>query len=383
MIYLDNASTSWPKPEAVAESVAEAIREAGGNPGRGQHRPAERAYRVVEGARARLAGLLGARSPERVVLAFNATDALNMAIKGALAGGGHAVTTDLEHNSVLRPLAALEAAGRVEVSRVGFDRSGYVDPDEIAAAVRADTRLVAVTHASNVLGSVQPIAEIAARVREANPDALVLVDAAQTAGVIDIDVERDGLDLVAGSGHKGLLGPSGTGFLYVSPRVTLAPWREGGTGADSMSPSQPREMPRLLEAGTPNVSGLAGLSAGLAYLEERGVGAVRGHEARLADRLLAGLAELPRVRVYGPGRDEPRVAVVSLTAEGHEPDELAAILESSFGVACRAGLHCAPRCHERLGTAPAGTIRLSPGPFTTDDEVDAVLDALAELAGDA
>jgi cysteine desulfurase/selenocysteine lyase len=380
MIYLDNASTSWPKPNTVIESMAEALRSAGGNPGRGQHGLAERAARVVEGARARLAALLGARAPERVVFTLNATDALNMAIKGALAGGGHAVTTDLEHNSVLRPLAGLEAGGRIRVTRVGFDQSGYLDPREIAGAVREETRLVAVTHASNVLGSVQPIAEIAERVRATGSYALVLVDVAQTAGSIPIDVERDGLDLVAGSGHKGLLGPPGTGFLYVSPRARLAPWREGGTGADSASPFQPPEMPRLLEAGTPNVSGLAGLAAGLAYLEERGVAAVGAHEARLADRLLDGVSALLHVRVYGPGRDEPRVAVVALTVEGYDPAELAAVLDSSFGIACRAGLHCAPRCHEQLGTAPAGTIRLSPGPFTSEDEIDAALDALGELS---
>lgn len=379
MIYLDNASTSWPKPEGVAAAMTTAIAEAGGNPGRGQHAAAERAARVVEGARAMLAAFLGAGAPERVAFTLNATDALNMAIKGALAGGGHAVTTDLEHNSVLRPLAALEAAGRVSITRVGFDSRGYLDSAEVLAAVREETRLVAVTHASNVLGSLQPVAEIGAALAAAGSTALLLVDAAQTAGAVPIDVVRDRIDLLAASGHKGLLGPTGTGFLYVSPRASLAPWREGGTGADSLSPRQPDEMPRRLEAGTPNVVGIAGLGAALAYLESRGIDEVRAHEARLTSLLLDGLSSMSHVRVFGPGPSEARVAVVSLTVKGYEPSEVAAILDSSFGIAGRAGLHCAPRCHERLGTAPDGCLRLSPGPFTTADDVDAVLDAIAEL----
>jgi cysteine desulfurase family protein len=381
MIYLDHAATSYPKAPGVSEAMAEALTVAGGNPGRSGHRLSQAAQAVVEDARRRVAALLGAPDPSRVVFGANATDGLNQALWGLLRPGDRVVTSAMEHNAVARPLAALADAG-VRVQRVPCAPDGTLDPDDLARALRAaPTRLVAMVHASNVCGTILPAREAARLAHEHG--ALFLLDAAQTAGAMPIDVGAWGVDLLACPGHKALLGPTGTGVLWVAPGVSLQPRRHGGTGVRSEDERQPTELPEGLEAGTPNVVGLAGLAAAVRWLSERGVAAVRDHERALTARLLERLRGAPGVQVHGAADAERQAAVVSVTIEGWDPQDAAAALDSSFGVAVRAGLHCAPWAHRTLGTFPGGTVRLSAGASTTPDDVDAGAAAVRRLAASA
>lgn len=378
MIYLDNAATSFPKPPAVAAAMGDALANAAGNPGRSGHALAVAAQRVVSDARRRLASLLGAPDPARVVFALNATDALNLALWGVLRPGDRVVTTSVEHNAVVRPLAALAERG-VTVARARCGSDGTLDLDDLARTLAsAPTRLVAMVHASNVSGTLLPAREAAALAHAHG--ALFLLDAAQTAGAIPIDVADLGADLVAFPGHKALLGPTGTGGLYVAPGLALAPLRQGGTGTRSELERQPSELPEALEAGTLNTVGIAGLGAALGVLAEVGVERIRAREEALTARLLAGLRETRGVRIHGPADARRRVGTVSLTLSGWDPADLAAALDGSFGIAARAGLHCAPWAHRTLGTLPDGTLRLSLGCFTTEADVDRAISALGELA---
>ena len=378
MIYLDNAATSFPKPPAVAAAVADFLTNSAGNPGRSGHALARAAQSTVADTRRRLATLFGVADPSRIAFALNATDAINQALWGLLEPGDRVVTSGVEHNAIVRPLVALAERG-VIVRRVRSAPDGSLDLDDLRAALaEAPTRLVAMTHASNVVGTILPIAEAARLARERG--ALFLLDAAQTAGVLPIDVATLGVDLLAFPGHKGLLGPTGTGGLYVGPGITLRPLRYGGTGTRSEDERQPLEMPESLEAGTVNTVGIAGLGAALGYLESVGVGAIREHEARLTARLLAGLREVPGVTIYGPADSDRQVATVSINLDGYEPVDIGAALDAAFAIATRPGLHCAPVAHRTIGTFPSGTVRLAPGPFTTEDEIDAVVAALGALA---
>jgi len=379
MIYLDNAATSFPKPEGVYVALDRFARTSLANPGRAGHKMALAAEHALDDARHRLNRFFAGRSPERWVFTLNGTDSLNMAFKGVLNDGDHVVTTDLEHNSVSRPLVAMAEAGRITLTQVAADSGGTVSVAAIEAALTAKTKLVAVTHASNVLGTVQPVAEIGKLVRAR--DALFLVDAAQTAGVVAISVEAACIDLLAFPGHKSLLGPTGTGALYVGPRATLRPWREGGTGGDSSTPTQPKELPYFLEGGTPNVLGIAGLVAGLDFVEERGLDSIRHHEVQLCDRLRAALAELPGFEVFGHADPVRRVGAVAFRCDTLAATDLAAILDQSFDIAVRPGLHCAPYIHRAVGSFPDGLVRVSPGPFNTTAEIDTLIDALKEVTG--
>jgi cysteine desulfurase family protein len=379
MIYLDNAATSFPKPESVYRALDRFARESLANPGRAGHRMALAAEHALDDARHRLNQFVRGQGPERFVFTLNCTDALNMAFKGVLRDGDHVVTTDLEHNSVSRPLRALELAGVITLTRVASDGDGAVDPDGVRRALTAKTRLVAITHASNVFGTVQPVAEIGrvAKKREA----LLLVDAAQTIGVIPIDVQAMGIDLLAFPGHKGLLGPTGTGALYVRPGLALKAWREGGTGGDSASETQPKEWPYFLEGGTPNVLGVAGMSAGIQFVEEKGLAAIHEHEGDLVERLWQKLEEMPGVEVFGHRDRSRRVGTLSFRCEALPAAELGGILDQAFEIAVRPGLHCAPYIHRALGTFPEGTVRVSPGPFNTADDIDRLAAALSEILG--
>jgi cysteine desulfurase / selenocysteine lyase len=378
VIYLDNAATSFPKPPAVAEAMAELLAHGAGNPGRSGHALAVTAQRVVSDARRLLASLLGAPDPSRIVFAQNATEAINQALWGLLRPGDRVVSTELEHNAVARPLAALADRG-IEVVRVGCGPDGSLDLRDLERALKdAPTRLVEMIHASNVSGTILPAAE-AARLAHQH-GALFLLDAAQTAGSLPIDVARMGVDLLAFPGHKGLLGPTGTGGLYVAPGVKLVPLRQGGTGVRSEEERQPEELPEGLEAGTLNTVGIAGLAAALRYLGTRGVDEIRAREVALTERLLSALRETRSARVHGPGDARRQVGTVSLSVEGWEPVDLAAALDGSFGIAVRAGLHCAPLAHRTLGTHPSGTVRISVGPFTTEEHVDQAVAALRALA---
>jgi cysteine desulfurase/selenocysteine lyase len=377
-VYLDNAATSFPKPETVYQALDAFARRHLANPGRAGHKMALAAERMLDEGRHLLNQLFHGREPERFVFTLNCTDALNMAFKGVLSDDDHVVTTDLEHNSVSRPLRALELAGRILLTRIRADGGGTINPDDVRQAIGRQTRLVALTHASNVLGTVQPVAEVGRICRER--DLLFLVDAAQTAGVLPIDVQEMGIDLLAFPGHKSLLGPTGTGALYVSPRARLRPWREGGTGGDSSSETQPCDFPYYLEGGTPNVLGIAGLAAGIRYVQERGLDRIRAHEVGLIERLWRRLDEMGSYEVFGHRDPARRVGTLSFRSQTLEAMALGGILDQTFDVAVRPGLHCAPYIHRALGTFPEGTVRVSPGPFTTEADVDHLADALAEIA---
>lgn len=381
-VHFDNAATSFPKPEAVWDAVDAWQRRNGAPVGRGSYAGAVETQRAVDRCRLLAARLLGAEGPDRVSFAFNGTDALNLALHGLLRSGDHVVTGTIEHNSVLRPLRELERRRGVSVTRLAPGPDGRLDPRAVAQALRPETRLVAVMHASNVSGAIQPVAEIAETARRHG--ALVLVDAAQTAGHLPIDVRNLGADLLACSGHKGLLGLLGTGLLYVRPGIEdrLDPLRQGGTGTSSESDDQPGTLPEKYESGNHVAPGLIGLAEGLAWLAERGIDAVRRHEIEVTERFLAGARRIAGLVLHGPARAEDRTGVVSATAAGFAPHELAAVLDEGFGIRTRAGLHCAPGAHRALGTFEGGgTVRFSAGPFTTPDDVDRALAALGEILG--
>lgn len=380
-IYLDNAATSWPKPEAVYAIIDRYLRELGAPAGRSAYREANEVERLINDARKKLAELLGAEDPSRVVFTCNCTDSLNVALHGLLREGDHVVTSVVEHNSVLRPLRYLEETADVQVTRVGCDREGVVDPDDIRAAIRPNTRLIVLVHASNVTGALQPVNEVGRLARE--HDVLYLVDAAQSVGHVPINVREIGAELLAGPGHKGLMGPLGIGFLYVAPGIEdqVRPVRQGGTGTQSVIDQQPSTMPDKYETGNHNVPAILGLGAGVAYLAERGIQEVRSHDQVLTRALVDGIESIDGVTLHGPKELDGRVGVVSITVDGHEPQDLAMMLDTAYSIQVRAGLHCAPLMHQALGTAPGGgTVRLSLGAFNTDEDVQAALAAIAEIA---
>ncbi len=382
-IYLDNAATSYPKPEEVYRGMEAFVRASGANPGRGGHKRAVEAEGMINDTRRLLARLFGFSRPERIVFGHNATDGLNMAIKGVLRQGDHAITSILEHNSVSRPLNHLEQDGVISLTRLPATAEHLIDPDVVARAFRPNTRLVALTHASNVTGTIQPVAAIGRIARERG--ALFLVDAAQSAGVVPLDFEQDGIDLLAFTGHKGLLGPTGTGGLVVGERAPVRPWREGGTGGDSTRPVQPEEFPHRLEGGTPNIFGIAGLREGVRLLLERRVASVLEHERALMKTFVTALKSPERLQWYGADKviaernSEGRVGLVGVNLPGFAPSEVGAILDEQFDIAVRPGLHCAPYAHKHLGTFPQGTVRLSVGILTTADDMCRAAAAIDEI----
>ena len=387
MIYLDNAATSFPKPEAVFRGMDAFVRSSAANPGRSGHRRAVEAEAMIEATRRLLAQLFGCARPERIVFTLNATDALNMAIKGVVRRGDHVITSVLEHNSISRPLNQMEKDGYITLTRLPANGDHVIEPDDVARAFTPQTRLVAVTHASNVTGTIQPVAAFGKIARERG--ALLLVDASQSAGIVPIDVENDAIDLLAFTGHKALLGPTGTGGLVVGERAVIAPWREGGTGGDSSSPVQPEEFPHRLEGGTPNIFGIAGLREGAKILLQRGVESILTHEREMLSTFYSALKDPARYSLYGAGRviaerrGEGRVGLVGINLPGFAPAETAAILDEQFDIAVRAGLHCAPYAHKHQGTFPHGTVRLSVGLLTTAEEMRQAAAAFDELAGSA
>jgi len=381
MIYLDNASTSWPKPDCVHEAMLRFMRDVGANPGRSGHRLANEAERCRLDAREAVAELFGVADPLRINFTGNGTMAINTVLWGLLTPGAHVVTTGLEHNAVMRPLRALEARG-VSLSLAPCQADGTLDPAAVAELIRPQTRLVVVNHASNVCGTILPVREIGAIVRQRGVP--LLVDAAQSAGIVPIDLHRDNIDLLAFTGHKGLLGPTGTGGLAFGDDFDIArlpPLIQGGTGSRSEHELQPEFLPDKYEAGTANIIGLAGLAAAVRYVLERGVEAIRANEQTLAKRLIEGLRKTSGVTVFGSSNSQRQTAVVSFNIAGASCAEIAQALDERFDIMCRPGLHCAPRAHRALGTFPAGTVRLSLGPFTTAEEVERTLAAVAELAG--
>jgi cysteine desulfurase/selenocysteine lyase len=381
-IYLDNAATSFPKPESVYAAMDDYNRCNGAPIGRGAYRAAIEATAVVQRCRKKIADLLGAEGPERILFTCNCTDSLNLALHGLLQAGDHVITSIIDHNSVLRPVTELRRKLGIEVTHIGADSTGKVDPLEFKHALRPQTKLISLIHASNVTGTIQPVAEVGQIAREAG--VLFLVDAAQTAGHLPIDLRNLPVDLLAGPGHKGLLGPLGTGFLYLRPGVEshLASFRQGGTGTRSEHDLQPESLPDKYESGNHNAPGLVGLEAAVSWLLSRGVNSVHDHAQALTRQLLGGLTGMPRLQLFGPASEQNRVAVVSLGIDGLPAQEVAAILDQSFGIETRAGLHCAPGAHRAVGSFDAGgTVRLSIGPFTTSDDIAAAIDAFRQIAG--
>jgi cysteine desulfurase family protein len=380
MIYLDNAATSFPKPDCVYVAMDQFARTALGNPGRGSHRLAMGSDRVLHDGRHRLNLFFGGEADERFIFTLNCTDALNISIKGVLEAGDHAITSTLEHNSVSRPLQRLKNDGVIELTKVRPDAGGTIDPDDIRRAITPKTRMIVLSHASNVLGTVQPI-EVVGRIAREH-DLLFLVDAAQTAGVYPVDIRRMNIDLLAFPGHKGLLGPTGTGGLYVGSRAIVRTWREGGTGGDSKQPVQPNEFPHVLEGGTPNVHGIVGMIEAIRFIESEGMDRIRQHELSLVEHVVRWAEESGVCRIAGRFAPDAHVGSISLTNPHWETQDVAMALDQAFEICVRPGLHCAPYAHQAIGTFPDGTIRVSPGRFNTIDDVRALCDALGEIAGE-
>ena len=376
MIYMDNAATSFPKAPGVAEAMGEAVLRFGANPGRGAHAMARSAAEAVYECRENLAKLFHANNPERFAFTLNCTDSLNTALKGVLRRGDRVITTVMEHNSVVRPLRRLEEAG-VAVDVAPADPEGRVHLSEILCRKQPGTRMVVMTHASNVCGTVNPIREVGAWARKEG--ILFLVDAAQTAGMVPIDVENDRIDILCFPGHKGLLGPQGTGGIYVREGVDIRPIREGGTGSDSESPYPPSYYPDRLESGTLNLPGIVGLRAGTEFLLREG-DHLRESERQNISQMLDGLREISGIRLIGSASAENRVGVFSLVFPGLDSVECAESLERHFSIAVRSGLHCAPWAHRALNTLDSGTVRFSISPFTTADEIKKAMEAIRFLA---
>ena len=381
MIYFDNAATSWPKPAVVLEAMSRFMTQVGANPGRSAHRLSIEAGRMLYETREALAGLFNLPDPLRIVFGLNATEALNLALWGMLRPGDRVITSSMEHNSVMRPLRALERDRSVNVDVIHCSSDGFLDPADLESAVRADTRMIVLNHASNVVGSLLPVADAGRIARE--HDVLLMVDAAQTAGAYPIDMEAMHIDLLAFSGHKALYGPQGTGGLCIGERVSaeeMDPVKRGGTGSRSEWEEQPMFFPDRCESGTPNTVGLAGLRAGVEFVLQQGVEAIRVQEVSLTRRLVAGLLEIPGVTVYGGGDAETQVATVSFNIGGMASSEVGLMLDEEYGIMSRVGLHCAPAAHRTIGTFPVGTVRFGLSYFNTVEEVDTAVGTIRQMA---
>ncbi len=377
MIYLDNAATTWPKPPEVLEALGSSLDQFGANPGRGGHSFSLRTARMVLAARQELAAFFGSSRPERWIYTSGATESANLAVFGLLNPGDHVLVSPFEHNAVARPLHHLSQQG-VEVSPLAVNEFGEVDLVRLPSQLRPNTRLVAVSHASNVTGAVQPLGSLAAFCREHGP--LLMVDAAQTAGLLPIDVE-EGIDLLLVPGHKSLYGPPGIGALYASPQADLRPYRFGGTGSHSESLEQPEVLPDRLESGTLNTPGIYAWQAGIRFVRNVGVQACYQREMQLAQLLVSGLRAIPDVTVYAWASPQ-QVPVIACNLRGIDGTELALILDQSYQIAVRAGLHCSPMAHRALGTLERGVVRFSLGYYNTNDEILQTIKAVQEIASE-
>jgi cysteine desulfurase family protein len=382
---MDNAATSFPKPREVVGAMTRFMRDVGASAGRGAYREAVEAGSYIAECRRRLCRLFNGERPENFIFTLNCTDSLNLAIKGIIdpsAPKAHVICAEIDHNSVLRPIQAMVDRGWIEQTRVRIDpQTGLVDPDDVRKAIRQNTRLIAMGQASNVTGTVQPIRQIGAIAREnAVP---FLVDAAQSAGHVPIDVQADNVDLLAAPGHKGLLGPLGTGFLYIRPGMEklVRPTREGGTGSVSEEPRQPDLMPDRYESGSHNAVGIIGLSEGIRWILEQGIETLAAADLDLVRTFIDGVSNIDGLTYYGPQGVKSRTGVFSVRVEGFDPHELSSILEASYGILTRSGIHCAPLIHQNLGTLESGgTTRFSFGPFLSKQDVKFATDVLAEVA---
>jgi len=380
-VYFDNAATSYPKPQAVHDFMREFYSTCGGNPGRtGLGGASGRIDQIVSQTRKMLCELFGGNDPKRLTFCNNATDALNQIIQGMLSPGDHVVTSRLEHNSVLRPLYHKEQAKEIEVTYIPFDGDGYISPNDVKSAVRTNTKLVLLNHASNVTGAVQPLAETGKICRDAG--AYFAVDASQTAGIAKIDAREMNIDLIAFTGHKSLLGPVGIGGIYTGENVPIRATRFGGTGVHSELRTHPEDFPYRLECGTLNILGVAGLYSGQIWLKEQGIEQIHAREMDLWDRLRRGLQAIDGVITYCARKRENHAPILSFNVSNLESGEVGAILSADYGITCRTGLHCAPLVHEGLGSDKlfGGTVRFSIGPFNTEEHIDSAVTAVGEIA---
>jgi cysteine desulfurase / selenocysteine lyase len=377
--YLDNAASSWPKPDETWQAMERVMRSVGANPGRSGHRLSVEAGRILIESRDALAELFGIDDPLRIVLTRNATESLNLAIYGILKPGDHCITSSMEHNSVMRPLRDLEHKG-LEVTTVSCSSTGELDPQKVEKGIKSNTGLIVTTHASNIVGTLTPVAEIGTIAR--THGITLCVDAAQTAGAYPIDVEAMKIDLLAFTGHKSLYGPQGTGGLYIKEGLEkkIEPLMRGGTGSRSESQEQPDFMPDKYESGTPNTVGVAGLGAGARFCLKQGVNHIREKEKELARLLIEGLGSISGVTLYGCGDEKRQVTICSFTVKDQSPSEITRELDEEFGIMSRPGLHCAPIAHQTIGTNPHGTVRLSPGYFNTEEDIEFALEAVKKIA---
>ena len=373
MIYLDNAATSYPKPESVYKRIDYILRHIGGNPGRSGHRMALDASRVIFEAREFAAKFFNIKDASRIVFTKNATEAINVVFKGILKPGDHVVTTSIEHNAVVRPLKRLERDG-VKVIRVKADKDGLISPQDVEKAITKHTKLISVVHASNVFGTVLPVTEIGNVCRKKG--IIFMIDAAQTAGAMPIDIEALNVDMFAATGHKSLFGPQGTGFLYVKEGIEPLPLVDGGTAEDD----DMLEIPDRLEAGTMNTPGIGGLGAGIEFLLNEGVEKIRKHEEGLIRQILDGLKGIKGISIIGTTDEKKRTCLVSFNMEGKDTSDVGYRLDNEFNIMLRCGLHCANHAHKTAGTYPRGAVRVSPGYFNTSDEIEEFLKAIREIA---
>ena len=376
--YFDNAASSWPKPPGVTEAIVRCVNEFGANPGRGGHRMAVQASRILFETRHHLSKLFHIKNPNDIAFTLNASAALNLALKGYLKEGQHVVSTSIEHNSVRRPLEYLAKKIGIQVSYVPTDSKGQIDLNELKKAMRPNTAMVVCTHGSNLMGSILPVGEIAEIARQSG--ARLVIDAAQTAGTYPIDVQALGIDMLAFPGHKGLLGPQGTGGLYIHPEIELEPLIHGGTGSKSEDPDMPSMRPDRYEGGTPNTAGIAGLGEGVKFVLNETVQKIHNTEWELSQRLMNGLQQVPGTVVLGPELGEDRTGIVSFYMKGIDCSETAFILDQSFQIAVRSGYHCTPLGHETAGTLESGAVRASVGCFTTAEDVDYFIHAVKEIS---
>ncbi|QEK13521.1 aminotransferase class V-fold PLP-dependent enzyme [Crassaminicella thermophila] len=376
MIYLDNAATTFPKPENVYRSMDECMRKYGANPGRSGHKLALEAGRAIYKTRELICQLFNIDNPMQIIFTCNATDSLNLALKGLLKSGDHVITTSMEHNSMIRPIVSLEKLG-VEHTVVQCDKDGIIDPKMIQKEIKENTKLIAMTHASNVTGTLMPIEEVG-KIAKRN-GVLLLVDAAQTAGVYPIDVKKMNIDLLAAPGHKGLLGPQGTGILYIKEGLVLKQMKEGGTGSKSELLTQPDILPDRYESGTPNTPGIVGLGAGIEFIQNEGLDKIRKHEEALTDYMICELKKIKKIKIYGPKDAKKQAAVISINIGDEDSSEVSYVLDKVFNIAVRSGLHCAPLAHKTIGTFEQGTVRFSLGYFTTKEDVKKAVEALKKI----
>lgn len=376
-IYLDNAATSFPKPDVVYHTANDFMMKLGVSSGRGAYREALTADRMLYDTRKGIAKLFNIKDVSRIIFTNNVTQSLNLAIKGILNPGDHVVTSSMEHNAVWRPLKVLECEKGIRISAVSCDSKGMLDPQDLKKAIRQDTRLIVLLHASNVTGGLLPIAEAGSIAREYGIP--FLVDSAQTAGVYPIDVESMKIDLLAFTGHKGLLGPMGTGGLYINEDILLKPLIEGGTGGDSLLESQPDDLPDRFEAGTMNMSGIAGLGEAVRFILNKGIEKIREKEETLISGTISGLSGIEGVTLYGPYEWENRVGVISFNIMDSSPQEIGRILDEKYDIMVRTGLHCAPCAHRTIGTIDRGTVRAGIGYFNTHDDINRFVEAIKDI----